>query len=300
MSPSVAGAACIDWAGGQVLGFALPATDDVLYERVTLTLDGLPLVSAVANRSVFELGEAWASLPVPAREQSGFALRIPQRRLLPSHLSAAPLTLAVQDSQGRCLLETSLAGGAAVLALTDGAPVDLLYEVHFQGVEGGSLLGEVRDRLGLGHRPPLCVRFNEGPAQPVPWLGEPAEAGVHRFEIPLAAESLQAGANLLQLTGREGQPLASYPIRLGAAFEGDPAQRLQALETEVQFLKRLLLSPPEGGTGAAPLDLLKSEIVGICSEMLGMQRIHLEREIDARLRLALAAAEPSPPADSTP
>lgn len=295
MSPTVAGVACIDWGGGRVLGFALPADDGVLYERVTLTLDGLPLVSAVANRSVFELSEAWGGLPVPAREQSGFALRIPQGRLLPSHLGAAPLTLAVHDSQGRCLLEASLAGGPAVLALTEGAPVDLLYEVHFQGVEAGAVQGAVLDRLGLGHRPALCAHFNDGPAQPVPWLGGAAEAGVHRFEIPLPTASLQAGTNLLQLTGLEGQPLASYPIRLGAAFEGDPAQRLQALEAEVQFLKHLLLCPPEGGTGAAPLDLLKSEIVGICSEMLGLQRIHLEREIDARLRLALAASAHSTP-----
>ena len=64
------------------------------------------------------IGARLAGLPVPAREQSGFALRIPQGRLLPSHLGAAPMTLAVQDSQGRSLLETSLTGGVAVLALT--------------------------------------------------------------------------------------------------------------------------------------------------------------------------------------
>lgn len=296
MSRAGVGAACIDWASGQVLGFALPDGDDVLFERVTLTLDGLPMASAVANRSVFQLGDAGGGLPVPAREHCGFALRIPQGRLLPSHLEPMSRTLAVEDSRGRCLLETFLPGGVAVLALTEGAPVDLLYEVRFQGVHAGALQGEVRDRLGLGHRPPLCARFNDGPAQPVPWLASAGLPDVHGFEIPLPIDALQAGANWLQITGLEGQPLASYPIRLGPVSEGESAQRLLALEAEVQFLKRLLLTSSDAGAASAPLDLLKSEIVGICSEMLGLQRIHLEREIDARLRLTLGGVAQAPAA----
>jgi hypothetical protein len=95
--------------GGQVVGFALPADEGVLHERVTLCLDGVPVTSAVASQSVFALGDAWGGLPVPAREQSAFALRIPQGRLLPAHL-AASLTLQLRDSQGRCCWRTPWRG----------------------------------------------------------------------------------------------------------------------------------------------------------------------------------------------
>jgi len=49
----------------------------------------------------------------------------------------------------------------------------------------------------------------------------------------------------------------------------------------VQFLKQLLLTRPEE-TAPARLDLLKTEVIGLCSEMLALQRVQLEREFQAR------------------
>jgi len=281
MNAPTRAAACIDWAGGQVIGFALPADEGILHERVTLCLDGVPVTSAVASQSVFALGDAWGGLPVPAREQSAFTLRIPQGRLLPAHLVAS-LTLQLRDSQGQVLLEETLAGPAALLALTEGAPVDLLYEVRFRAVVGGMLQGEVVDRLGLGRRPALRLSINDGPAQAVPWLAESAEDSVHRFAIALPVESLTHGANQLCLTGLEGQPLACYPIQLGAGAEGESMHRLKVLEAELQFLKQWLLTRPDD-TAPARLDLLKTEVVGLCSDMMALQRVQLEREFQARL-----------------
>lgn len=282
MSASTRAAASIDWAGGRVLGFALPADEGVLHERVTLCLDGVPVTSAVASQSVFALEEAWGGMPLPPREQSCFAMRIPQGRLLPSHLAATQTTLQVQDSQGAVLLEAVLAGLPGLLSLTEGAPVDLLYEVRFRAVVRGEVQGEVFDRHGLGLRPPLRFSFNDGPAQAVPWLDEAAEDGLHRFAIPLPVEQLEQGANRLCLTGLEGQPLACYPIQLGAGGDGDISHRLQVLEAEVQFLKQWLLTRPDE-TAPARLDLLKTEVVGLCSEMLSLQRVQLEREFRAQL-----------------
>lgn len=282
MSASTRAAACIDWAGGRVLGFALPADEGVLHERVTLCLDGVPVTSAVASQSVFALEEAWGGMPLPPREQSCFAMRIPQGRLLASHLAAAQTTLQVLDSQGAVLLDTVLAGPPGVLSLTEGAPVDLLYEARFRAVVRGEVQGEVLDRHGLGRRPPLRFSFNDGPAQAVPWLDEAAEDGLHRFAIPLPVAQLEQGANRLSLTGLEGQPLACYPIQLGGAGEGDTSHRLQVLEAEVQFLKQWLLTRPDE-TAPARLDLLKTEVVGLCSEMLSLQRVQLEREFRAQL-----------------
>lgn len=282
MSASTRAAASIDWAGGRVLGFALPADEGVLHERVTLCLDGVPVTSAVASQSVFALEEAWGGMPLPPREQSCFAMRIPQGRLLPSHLAATQTTLQVQDSQGAVLLEAVLAGLPGLLSLTEGAPVDLLYEVRFRAVVRGEVQGEVFDRHGLGRRPPLRFSFNDGPAQAVPWLDEAAVDGLHRFAIPLPVEQLEQGTNRLCLTGLEGQPLACYPIQLGAGGDGDTSHRLQVLEAEVQFLKQWLLTRPDE-TAPARLDLLKTEVVGLCSEMLSLQRVQLEREFRAQL-----------------
>lgn len=282
MSASTRAAASIDWAGGRVLGFALPADEGVLHERVTLCLDGVPVTSAVACQSVFALEEAWGGMPLPPREQSCFAMRIPQGRLLPSHLAATQTTLQVQDSQGAVLLEAVLAGLPGLLSLTEGAPVDLLYEVRFRAVVRGEVQGEVFDRYGLGRRPPLRFSFNDGPAQAVPWLDEAAVDGLHRFAIALPVEQLEQGTNRLCLTGLEGQPLACYPIQLGAGGDGDTSHRLQVLEAEVQFLKQWLLTRPDE-TAPARLDLLKTEVVGLCSEMLSLQRVQLEREFRAQL-----------------
>lgn len=289
MSASTRAAACIDWARGQVIGFALPEDDGVLHECVTLCLDGLPMTSAVASLSVFALDDAWGGLPLPAREQSAFALRIPQGRLLPVHL-AAPQTLQVRDSLGRVLLEEALSGPAAVLALTEGVPLDLLYEARFRAVVEGALLGEVLDRHGLGQRPPLRFSLNDEPAQPVPWLDEDTGGSVHRFAIPLLVERLVHGANRLCLKGLEGQPLACYPIQLGGGQDGAYMHRLQVLEAEVQFLKQLLLTRPDE-TAPARLDLLKTEVLGLCSEMMGLQRVQLEREFQARL-IAAPSVDP--------
>lgn len=300
MIAGMSGAARIDWEHGQVVGFALPEEPCSPYATVTLMLDGLPMTSAVAKQSVFSLGDAWGGLPVAPQEQCAFAMRIPQGRLLPSHLEEPQLTLSVQDGHGRFLMQEVLPGPLGVLALTAGAPLDLLYEVRFGEVRAGAVCGEVIDRQRLGLRPPLMARLNEGESMPMPWLDGRAEAGTHRFELPLPVANLHAGTNMLYVTSPEGHPLACYPIRLGAAFEGEGAQRLMVLEAEVQFLKRLLLTSPGEAAAAGQLDVFKVEMMSVCSEMLGLLRIHLEREMEARLRLALATGAPQPPAEPMP
>mgnify|MGYP000228624234 CR=1 FL=1 len=122
------------------------------------------------------------------------------------------------------------------------------------------------------------------------WLDEAGEDGLHRFAIPLPVEQLEQGANRLSLTGLEGQPLACYPIQLGGVGEGDTSHRLQVLEAEVQFLKQWLLTRPDE-TAPARLDLLKTEVVGLCSEMLSLQRVQLEREFQARLDALSAGSQ---------
>lgn len=276
--------ATIDWSGGRVLGFACSADDTVRYERVVLRLDGVDVTSAVADRSVFEFGEAWAGLSEPAREECAFALRIPQAVLLPAQLDANAVELEVRDGRGTSLLRQRLRSPYEVLALTEGAPVDLLYEVDFGRVRDGLMRGCLRDRYRLGRAPAVLMRFNDGASQPLPLLGGMDEAGEFHFELSLPLEALNEGDNRLQLTGLEGQPLASYPIRLGMGSDSLADRRLQALEAEVRFLKQLLLTRPEE-QAPARLDLLKTEMVGLCSEMLNMQRIQLEREFQAQLAL---------------
>lgn len=274
--------AFIDWAHGRVLGFAVPADESVRHERVELCLDGVPLTSAVAQRSVFDFTAAWGGLPEPPREGCAFALRIPQACLLPSQLDAGTVRLGVRDSQGRWLLDQVLQGPHEVLALTEGAPLDLLYTVAFERVREGVLRGRVQDRHRLGRLPALQARLNDGVAEPLAFAGPMDDAGCFSFELSLPLEALVDGENRVQVQGLEGQPLASYPIRLGGVSDALTEHRLQVLEAEVQFLKQLLLTRPDE-TAPARLDLLKTEVIGLCSEMLSLQRVQLEREFRARL-----------------
>lgn len=274
--------AFVDWSRGRVLGFAVPMDEAVRYERVELCLDGVPVASVVAQTSVFDFNESWGGLPVPPRESCAFALRIPQARLLPGQLVADTVLLGVRNSQGHWLLEQTLRGPHEVLALTEGAPLDLLYSVTFQQVRDGVLCGRVRDRHRLGRLPALQVRLNDGVAAPLPMAGPMDEAGDFAFELALPMAALVEGENRLQVEGLEGQPLAGYPIRLGGASDSRAEHRLQVLEAEVQFLKQLLLTRSED-TAPARLDLLKTEMIGLCSEMLSLQRVQLEREFQARL-----------------
>ena len=48
----------IDWTNGRVIGFSVPDRTSDTFEVVQLHLDGQCVVSAVANRSVFELAKA--------------------------------------------------------------------------------------------------------------------------------------------------------------------------------------------------------------------------------------------------
>ncbi|WP_374585484.1 hypothetical protein [Ideonella dechloratans] len=274
--------AVIDWSHGRVLGFAVPADEAVRHERVELCLDGVALTSAVAQRSMFDFNEAWGGLPIPPREGCAFSLRIPQASLLPSQLEADAVLLGVRDSQGRWLLEQRLRGPHEVLALTEGAPLDLLYSVAFDRVREGVLRGHVHDRHRLGHVPALQTRLNDGTPVPLPFAGAMDHAGNFSFELSLPLEALVDGENRLHVQGPEGQPLASYPIRLGPASDSLAEHRLQVLEAEVEFLKQLLLTRPDD-TAPARLDLFKTEVIGLCSEMLSLQRVQLEREFQARL-----------------
>lgn len=276
------GEAFIDWAQGRVLGFAVPLDESVRHERVELCLDGVAVTSAVAQTSVFDFSEAWGGLSLPPQESCAFALRIPQASLLPSQLQAGAVKLGVRDGQGKWLLEQVLQGPHELLALTEGAPLDLLYGVVFEQVCEGVLRGRVQDRYRLGHQPTLLVRLNEGPAVPLQMDGPADEAGHFAFEFMLPLHELAEGENWLKVQGLEGQPLAAYPIRLGSACAPLAEHRLQVLEAEVQFLKQLLLTRADD-TAPARLDLLKTEVIGLCSEMLALQRVHLERELQVRL-----------------
>ena len=100
---------------------------------------------------------------------------------------------------------------------------------------------------------------------------------MHHFAIPVRTDRLVAGSNAVSVVGPDGQSLGSYPIQVGVAALGESERKLVALEAEVAFLKRLVLTQnPEALP--ARLALLKSEIVNICSEMLTLQRTNFERE----------------------
>jgi hypothetical protein len=289
----------IDWAKARVIGFSVPSDAGEVFDVVELALDDRVVATAVANRSVFELAQTLAGLPLPSREACAFELRVPSGSLLPSQLSQPSVRLTVRSTRGETVFEHLLQGPQELLQLADGAPLDLLYEVQFRGVRDGALHGVVLDKLGAGKPPALHWRLNEGPSERL-LLDSSADGRVHLFVCDLPVKALGEGRNLLHLTGRDGQPLAIYPIQLGAQAESELQRRVVALEAQVSFLNHLMMSQPSEALPAR-LALLKSEIVGICSEMLTMQRANFERETVAAVEMALAArttpASP-PPAPS--
>lgn len=278
----------IDWSRGRLVGTCVPGDGQAAFDVVHLLLDGQDVLTAVANQSAFALGVELAGLPLPAREHAAFEFRIPHRRLLPGQLAQDSVRLEVATSDGEVFFRHDLQGARELLALVDGAPADLLWDVRFTGVRDGAVFGTLSDRHGLGRRPALTVRLNEHPAEPLAVHGSSADSRTHQFSVPLRADRLTSGPNVLTLLGDAEQPVASFAMQMGPATPGDSERRLAALEAQVAFLKRLVL-----GQFADPLPaklgLLKSEVVQICSEMLTLQRTNFEREL-AGLRAAAATA----------
>lgn len=298
----------IDWGHGRVIGFSVPGGTSDTFEVVQLHLDGQCVVSAVANLSVFELARDLAGLELPAREHSAFELRIPTRGLHGGMTSDSVVHLEVKTAQGEVIFDYYLAGLRDLLRLTDAPPSDLLYEVRFRALDNGALYGTVVDRHRTGLRPALFVSLNHHAPEPLPIFDSSADGAVHHFSVPLQPARLVDGANLLRISAADGQPLAAYPISLGGTQESDAARRMQALEAELAFLKKMVLSQNLDALPAR-LTLLKGEIIGICSEMMTLQRINLEREVfgvrnDAahahQVPVAKPAAEPAVSAAPVP
>jgi hypothetical protein len=279
----------IDWGSGRILGFSVPEGDATLFDVVQLLVDGQCLVSAVANLSVFEFATELAGLPLPSREQSAFALRIPQASLLPDHITPGAL-LEVRTARGSTVFSQTLRGLHQLLQLTDGAPADLLYDIQVRGLRAGAVQGVVVDRHGSGMRPVLKVRLNDRPAELLPIYESAADGSLHHFAVPLRPEHLLAGPNLLHILSASEQPLLSYPIQIGGGGNDDAERRIAALEAEVAFLKHLVLTQGGESVGAR-MALMKSEIVALCSDMLALQRTNLEREIRAERALQAPAAQ---------
>jgi len=271
----------IDWGRGRIIGFSVPGDDALAFDVVQLWLDGRCVASAVANLSVFDFVRDLAGLNLPSREHSAFELRIPQAALLPGQVGESPAMLEVRTARGTPVLETTVQGLHELLRLTDGAPVDLLYQVRFHGLTGGALQGCVINLHRVSQRPALMARLNDQNAEPLAFYESAADGSVHHFSIPVRIDRLVDGTNQISVVGPDGQPLGSYPIQVGVATLGESERKLAALEAEVAFLKRLVLTQnPEALP--ARLALLKSEIVNICSEMLTLQRTNFEREWLAR------------------
>ncbi|HEX5687233.1 MAG TPA: hypothetical protein VFY73_24725 [Ideonella sp.] len=286
----------IDWGHGRIIGFSVPADDALAFDVVQLWLDGRCVASAVANLSVFDFARDLAGLNLPSREHSAFELRIPQAALLPGQIGDGMVALEVRTTRGAPVLATSIQGLHELLRLTDGAPVDLLYQVRFHGLAAGALQGCVVNLHGVSQRPALLARLNDQGAEPLAFYESAADGSVHHFSIPVRIDRLVNGVNQISVVGPDGQPLGSYPIQIGVATLGESERKLAALEAEVAFLKRLVLTQnPEALP--ARLALLKSEIVNICSEMMTLQRTNFEREWLARP----AAPAPAPaPAVAAP
>lgn len=283
----------IDWGHGRVIGFSVPADDALAFDVVQLWLDGRCVASAVANLSVFDFARDLAGLHLPSREHSAFELRIPQAALLPGQIGTAPVSLEVRTTRGASVLSTSVQGLHELLRLTDGAPVDLLYEVRFHGLAGGALQGCIINLHRVSQRPALLSQVNDQGPEPLAFYESAADGSVHHFAIPVRTDRLIDGSNSVRVVGPDGQSLGSYPIQVGVAALGESERKLVALEAEVAFLKRLVLTQnPEALP--ARLALLKSEIVNICSEMLTLQRTNFEREWLAQV----AGTPPAPPAKS--
>jgi len=268
----------IDWTKGRVIGFSVADRNSEAFEVVQLHLDGQCVVSGVANRSVFELAKDLAGLDLPAREHSAFELQIPVRGLHSGMSSDSVVHLEVKTAQGELIFDYYLAGLRDLLRLTDVPPTDLLYDVRFRGLADGSLHGTVVDRHRTGIRPQLFSTLNHHAPEPLALYESSADGTVHHFSIALRGDRLVDGANLLRIAAVDGQPLAAYPISLGAQQESSSERRIVALEAELAFLKKMVLSQNLDALPAR-LTLLKGEIIGICSEMMTLQRINFEREV---------------------
>jgi hypothetical protein len=287
----------IDWGRGRIIGFSVPGDDALAFDVVQLWLDGRCVTSAVANLSVFDFVRDLAGLSLPSREHSAFELRIPQAALLPGQVGDGAVMLEVRSARGTSVLETTVQGLHELLRLTDGAPVDLLYQVRFHGLTSGALQGCVINLHGVSQRPALMARLNDQNAEPLAFYESAADGSVHHFSIPVRIDRLIDGTNQISVVGPDGQPLGSYPIQVGVAALGENDRKLAALEAEVAFLKRLVLTQnPEALP--ARLALLKSEIVNICSEMLTLQRTNFEREWLARPEVAALPSGQTAPASS--
>jgi hypothetical protein len=268
----------IDWTHGRVIGFSVPDRASDTFEVVQLHLDGQCVVSAVANRSVFELARDLAGLELPAREHSAFELKIPARGLNSGMTSDSVVHLEVKTATGEVIFDYYLAGLRDLLRVTDVPPTDLLYDVRFRSLTDGSLYGTVVDRHRTGLRPVLFVTLNHHQPEPLAIYESSADGTVHHFSVPIRVDRLMDGANVLRVAAVDGQPLAAYPISLGAQQESDSERRLMAVEAELAFLKKMVLSQNLDSLPAR-LTLLKGEIIGICSEMMTLQRVNLEREV---------------------
>jgi hypothetical protein len=268
----------IDWTKGRVLGFSVADRNSDAFEVVQLHLDGQCVVSGVANRSVFELARDLAGMELPAREHSAFELQIPSRGLHTGMTSDSVVHLEVKTAQGELIYDYYLAGLRDLLRLTDVPPTDLLYDVRFRGLADGALHGTVVDRHRTGIRPRLFATLNHHAPEPLAIYESSADATVHHFSIALRSERFVDGANMIRIAAIDGQPLAAYPISLGATQEASSERRIVALEAELAFLKKMVLSQNLDALPAR-LTLLKGEIIGICSEMMTLQRINFEREV---------------------
>jgi hypothetical protein len=293
----------IDWASGRIIGFSIADRQSDAFDVVQLHLDGQCLASTVANASVFELARDLAGLELPSRENSAFSLRIPAGGLHSGFTSDSVVHLELKTARGELIFDYYLAGLRDLLRLVDKPPTDLLYRVQFRNLADGALHGNVVDVHRTGIRPQLYFALNDHTPEPLPIYETSADGGVHHFSVSLRVDRLVDGANVLRVTAVDGQPLAAYPISFGAIQEGASERRIAALEAELAFLKKMVLSQSLDALPAR-LTLLKGEIIGICSEMMTLQRINFEREVfgvrnDAnhvhRLPVAQGEAEPAEP-----
>lgn len=291
--PAPLARARIDWGRGRIIGFSVPADDATAFDVVQLMLDGRHVAAAVANLSVFDFAQDLAGMPLPAREQAAFELRIPQMSLLPGQIGEGGVHLEVRTAKGAQVFEATLHGAQELLRLTDGVPLDLLYEVRWHGYANGAVQGTLINHHRLSARPSLLVRINNHPPEPLAFFETSGDGAAHHFSIPLRADRLTDGGNQVSLTGADGQPLGSYPISFGVSHLGENERKIAVLEAEVAFLKRLVLNQnPEALP--ARLALLKSEIVNICSEMMALQRTNFEREVAAAPAPSARAGSPAP------
>ncbi len=285
----------IDWAKGRIIGFSVPGGRDDAFDVVHLHLDGHGVFSTIANRSVFDLSKDLAGLDLPAREHSAFEIQIPSRSLHPGLARGSVVHLEIKTAHGEPIFDHFLSGLHELLRLTDEAPSDLLFDVRFRGLSGGALYGSVVDKHRCGIRPALKVSINEHPPEPLAIYESSADGTVHHFSVPLSATRLVDGANTISVIGNDGSKLAIYPMVLGAADAGDTERRVMALEAEVAFLKRLVLGQNLEEALTARLALLKGEVIGICSEMLTLQRTNFERELAGSASDNTSSGADSPP-----